>query len=36
MPELKFYQPTARGLEGKISEKLAHLHELDKQAKKKT
>ena len=36
MPELKFYQPTARGLEGKISEKLAHLHELNKQVKKKT
>lgn len=36
MPEQRFYQPTARGLEGKISEKLAYLHELDKQAKKKT
>ena len=35
MPELKLYQPTARGLEGKISEKLAHLHKLDEQAKKK-
>jgi len=35
MPEVHFYTPTPRGLEGKISEKLAHLHELDKQAKKK-
>ena len=35
MPEVSFYSPTPRGLEGKISEKLAHLHELDKQAKKK-
>lgn len=34
MPEVKFYQPTAHGLEGKISEKLAHLRELDRQAKK--
>ena len=25
----KFYVPTPRGLEGKIAEKLAHLHELD-------
>ena len=31
--DLKFYEPTNRGLEGKISEKLAHLAELDKQAK---
>ena len=30
-----FYQPTSRGLEGKIAEKLAHLHELDLNAKKK-
>ena len=30
--EMKFYEPTNRGLEGKISEKLAHLAELDKQA----
>lgn len=29
-----FYQPTPRGLEGKISEKLHHLKELDKKAKK--
>lgn len=35
MTEQKFYQPTARGLEGKISEKLTHLCALDKQAKKK-
>ena len=34
MPPVKFYQPTPRGLEGKISEKLAHLRELDKKAKK--
>ncbi len=33
--EVKFYEPTNRGLEGKISEKLAHLAELDKQAKAK-
>ena len=31
--EVKFYEPTNRGLEGKISEKLAHLADLDKQAK---
>jgi putative ATPase len=30
-----FYQPTPRGLEGKIAEKLTHLRELDKQAKKR-
>ncbi|MEO8419512.1 MAG: replication-associated recombination protein A [Methylophilaceae bacterium] len=35
MPAVHFYEPTSRGLEGKISEKLAHLRELDKQAKKK-
>jgi putative ATPase len=29
-----FYQPTSRGLEGKISEKLDHLKELDRKAKK--
>ncbi len=34
MPAQNFYQPTSRGLEGKISEKLAHLRELDAQAKK--
>ena len=31
---IEFYQPTNRGLEGKIGEKLAHLKELDKKAKK--
>lgn len=30
----KFYEPTPRGLEGKIGEKLAHLRELDRKAKK--
>jgi len=30
-----YYQPTSRGLEGKISEKFHHLHELDKIARKK-
>ena len=35
MPEVRWYQPTARGLEQKIAEKLAHLRELDAQAKKK-
>jgi putative ATPase len=29
-----FYIPTPRGLEGKITEKLAHLRDLDKKAKK--
>lgn len=33
MPEVSFYQPTERGLEAKIAEKLAHLRELDKKAK---
>ncbi len=28
-----FYRPTPRGLEGKIAEKLAHLRELDRQAR---
>ena len=36
MSAVKFYEPTARGLEGKISERLSHLRELDKQAEKKT
>ncbi len=36
MPAIKFYEPTTRGLEGKISEKLTHLRELDKQAEKKS
>jgi len=35
MAPLKFYQPTPRGLEGKIAEKLAHLRELDNKAKKR-
>ena len=34
MPEVSFYEPTDRGLEAKISEKLAHLRELDSKAKK--
>ncbi len=33
MPAVNFYQPTTHGLENKILEKLAHLRELDKQAK---
>jgi len=32
MPEVSFYQPTERGLEAKIAEKLARLRELDAQA----
>ena len=35
MPEVSFYQPTDRGLEAKIAEKLARLRELDVAAKKK-
>jgi putative ATPase len=35
MAAVNFYQPTERGLEAKISEKLAHLRELDAQAKDK-
>jgi putative ATPase len=35
MPQVSFYQPTERGLEAKIAEKLAHLRELDAKAKKK-
>lgn len=31
---IQFYEPTPRGLEGKIGEKLNHLKELDKKAKK--
>jgi putative ATPase len=34
MPEVSFYQPTERGLEAKIAEKLAHLRELDAAKKK--
>ena len=32
--QARYYQPVERGLELKIQEKLAHLHELDKQSKK--
>lgn len=32
MPQVSFYQPTQRGLEAKIAEKLARLRELDAQA----
>jgi putative ATPase len=35
MPIVSFYQPTERGLEAKIAEKLAHLRELDAKAKNK-
>ncbi len=35
MPEVSFYEPTDRGMEAKIGEKLAHLRELDSAAKKK-
>lgn len=35
MPDPAWYQPVARGLETKIAEKMAHLRELDQQAKKK-
>ena len=35
MPSVSFYQPTPRGLEAKIGERLAHLRELDRKAKKK-
>ncbi len=31
---VSFYQPTSRGLEGKLAEKLAHLRELDSKTKK--
>lgn len=34
MQAVRFYEPTPRGLEGKIGEKLAHLRELDKKARK--
>ncbi|MEJ5211446.1 MAG: replication-associated recombination protein A [Burkholderiales bacterium] len=34
MPGVRFYEPTPRGLEGKIAERLAHLRELDRKAKK--
>ncbi len=35
LPEPSFYQPTPRGLEAKIGEKLAHLKDLDEKARKK-
>ncbi len=35
MADVSFYEPTDRGLEAKISEKLAHLRELDEKAKNK-
>ena len=35
MPEVSFYQPTERGLEAKIAEKLSHLRQLDETAKNK-
>ncbi|MBK8523646.1 MAG: replication-associated recombination protein A [Betaproteobacteria bacterium] len=35
MPETRWYQPVARGLETKIGEKLAHLRALDAEARKK-
>ncbi len=34
MPRVEWYQPTPRGLEQKIAEKLAHLRDLDRKAKK--
>jgi putative ATPase len=34
MPAVKWYEPTDRGLEGKIAEKLAYLRSLDSQRKK--
>jgi len=34
MPDPHWYQPTPRGLEGKIGEKMAHLRALDREAKK--
>ncbi|HEY6094806.1 MAG TPA: replication-associated recombination protein A [Gallionellaceae bacterium] len=35
MPAVSFYEPTERGLEAKIAEKLAYLRKLDAKAKKK-
>ncbi|MBS1191803.1 MAG: Recombination protein MgsA [Rhodocyclaceae bacterium] len=34
MPGVSWYEPTERGLEGKIGEKLAHLRHLDRKARK--
>ena len=36
MPKVSFYRPTERGLEAKISEKMAHLRQLDQAAAKKS
>ena len=36
MPQVTWYEPTERGLEAKIKEKLAYLRELDRAAKKST
>ena len=35
MPEVRWYQPTDRGLEAKIAEKLAYLKSRDRAAKSK-
>jgi putative ATPase len=35
MPTRNFYQPTERGIEARIAERLKHLRELDEKAKKK-
>jgi putative ATPase len=35
MAPVRWYEPTGRGLEARIAEKLAHLRELDRMAKKK-
>ena len=35
MPDVSFYEPTPRGLEAKIAERLTHLRELDAKAKRK-
>jgi len=35
MPEVSFYQPTGRGLEAKIAEKLSHLRKLDTEVQNK-
>lgn len=35
MQRVEWYKPTPRGLEQKIADKLAHLRELDAQARKK-
>jgi putative ATPase len=35
MPAVEWYRPVERGLEIRIGEKLAHLRELDRQARQK-